>query len=374
MKKTLVVILLISFTAAFASPILQMNRAFNALSDLIPYVTNRSQFMEKKNAPVIKAKISELQKAFKDAKHDSLIKEDIFAPSYAVINESINDSLVAFNQGDKDFSHWRLKEITTHCLDCHTRLPENHTSSFQNGELQIDKSKFDNTYNLGLAQLIVRRYVDAKESFIKTIDEKMIKKEYTDLSLPFKQVLLIEAKVLKNTNNLIKFLESYSKRNELPEEIKTSIQKWLNRAHAWKKEEVLVSGIKNEKQLSLFLKNKVVPTKKYDLEEGHDVDLLIISGLLSNYLFENPTSLQAPEISYWLGRSEKYLKRDNFFGSGDRFLKQCIKKYPKNPIAKDCLLEYKESVEFDFTGSSGTNIPKDVEKELRDYEALIKTK
>ncbi len=108
------------------------------------------------------------------------------------------------------------------------------------------------------------------------------------------------------------------------------------------------------------------------MKNGYDVDLLLTSGLLSNYLFEHPTSRKAAEISFWIGWSEKYLKRESFFGSGDLFLKQCIKKYPKSPMAKECLKEYKESIEFEFSGSSGTKIPQDIKYEIDNLEILIK--
>lgn len=359
-------------SVAFATPILQMNKAFNALSDLIPYITDQSRFQEKKNEKLVIEKISEMQKAFKEARHDSLLKEDIFAPSYTLINESINGTLLAFKDNKKDYAHWRIKEITGLCIDCHTRLPTSYSSSFQNGELTIDKNKFDRIYNLGIGQMIVRRYVDAKMTFTQDIDEKILKKNFKDIDLPFKQLLLIDTKVLNNPGNLIAPLETYLGRKDLPEELKKTLSDWVKRLKIWKEKTALKNKLNNDKELTSFIQKELVPLKKQGLTDGQDVDLLIVSGILSRFSFENPHSKLAPEISYWLGWSEKYLKRENFFGSGDLFLKQCIKRYPKNPIAKECLTEYKESVEFDFSGSGGIDIPEDIKKELKDLEHRIK--
>ena len=359
--------------SASAGPVLQMNKAFVALSDLIPLITDRDQFMEKKNEKLITEKITELKSAIITAKHDSLIKEDLFAPSYTLINENIGGSLEAFKLGNKDYAHWRLKEITSLCIDCHTRMPISHASSFQNGELAIDETKFENIYNLGIAQLIVRRYTDAKGSFTRSIQDKLIKKDIKDIILPFKQILLIDAKVFKNPDNLTAFMGEYKSREDLPEEVRGSISSWLVRLKHWKGNKMLMLGLKNDKEVERFIAKELAPLKKKSIYAGgYDVDLLISSGLLSNYFFENPNSTKAAEISYWLGWAEKYLKRENFFGSGDLFLKQCIKHYPKNPTAKKCLEEYKDSVEFEFSGSAGTSIPKDVQKELDDLEKLIK--
>lgn len=376
MFKPLSVSLILLVTGTIiAAPVLQMNRAFMALTELIPFITEREKFMERKNDPVIIGRITELQAAFKSVKHETVLKEDLFAPSYALINENISSSLEAFKNGEKDYAHWRLKEITSHCLDCHTRMPISYASSFQNGDLAIDQSKFENAYNLGIAQLIVRRYADAKASFTRSIQEKLIKKEFKEIALPFKQILLIETKILKSPENLNAFLSQYGKTKELPQDLLKLMSDWQKRISHWKGNRLLTEGLKSDKEVETFIAEELEPLKKKSFYSGgYDVDLLIASGLLSNFLFENPASKKAPEISFWLGWAEKYLKRENYFGSGDLFLKQCIKRYPTHPIAKNCLAEYKESVEFEFSGSSGMNIPSDIQKELKDLGKLIKVK
>lgn len=372
MKRTGLLLILALSTAAIAGPVLQMNKVFNALSDLVPFISNKNAFMEKKNEKVITDKISEMQKAFKLARHDTLLKEDLFAPSYKLVNESIQGSLEAFKNGKKDYAHWRLKEVTSICLDCHTRLPISYSSSFQNGELRIDPKKYEHPYNLGVAQMIVRRYVDAKTSFTNDIERRLLKKEVSEIHLPLKELLAIDVKVLKNPGNLILPMEEYLKRKDLPDEMKSRITEWLPRLKVWSGKAVLKKEPSSDKELEAFIKTEVAPLKQRNIDRSLDVDLLAVSGILSNYSFLHTNTKLAPEISYWLGWSEKLLKRENFFGSGDLFLKQCIRRYPKNPIAKKCFEEYKESVEFDFSGSSGTDIPEDVKAELEELKAKIK--
>jgi TolA-binding protein len=376
MKQSLIFLSIITLcTSVLAGPILEMNRAFNALSDLVPYLTNREKFMDKKNEPFIDTKMEELKQAFKLAKHEPLLKTDLFAPSYALINENIAESQKAFKTGHKDYSYWRLKEITSRCIDCHTSMPISHSSSFQNGELAVDVSKYENAYNLGLAQIIVRRYADAKQSFTKDVDDKFIKNQPQEVLLPLKQLVLIETKVLKNPQNIQSTLKQYQLKKNLPQEVKSSIDAWLVRLKHWEKNPVLTKKLHTNKEVEAFIKNEMEPLQKRKyLDQSNEIDLLFSSGLLSNFLFENPNSKKVPEISYWLGWTEKRLKRESFFGSGDLFFKQCIKRYPKHPIAKKCFEEYKESVEFDFSGSDGLHIPADVQNEMDDLNKLIKKK
>ncbi len=374
MKNALLLCLLIG-TSAIAGPVLQMNRAFLALSELIPYLSDAKKFKEKANRPIIEKNIRELGEAFKDARHVSLLKEDLFAPSYAVIRENVDQSLAAFKKGDADFAHWRLQEITGQCLDCHTRLPPSYASSFQNGEMTVDAKKFKDPYDLGVALMIVRRYTDAKASFTRAIQDSLIKREDRDIDLPFKQILLMGTKVLKDPENQIAFFADYVKNEKLPPEMKERLSLWISDLKEWKNEPALKAGFRTDKDVELFINKKMKPLTVQMLFDGsRDVDLLLASGLLSHYFFENPETKLAPDLSFWLGWSEIYLKREEFFGSGDRFLKQCVRRYPKSPIAKQCFDTYKENVEFEFSGSAGTNVPADVRAELKQLEALMNKK
>lgn len=356
-----------------ASTILPMNRAFTALTELLPFIQDQASFLDKANEPVIEEKLLQLDKTLKTAKHETLLKHDLFAPSYALITENISESVKAFKAGKKSYSHWMLQELTTLCLDCHTRMPESHASSFQSGELQLEQAKFKTPYSLATAQLIVRRYTDAKNTFLRDIQDKLIKKDFDNLLLPFQQILLIDTKVQRDPEGMEKTIDLYLKKETIPDSMKKVLKRWNQRLVFWKKDLFYKNGIRNDQELKLFIKNKLTPLKKTSyLDEGHQVDFLMASGLLSHYFFINQDTQMAPEISYWLGLLEKRLKRSNFFGSGDYFLKQCIRKYPQYPAAKECLNEYKESVEFDFSGSGGTLIPPEVQKEIEEFDKLLK--
>ncbi len=374
MKQILPVVIFFSLSA-IATPILQMNKALMALTELLPFITDEASFKEKKHEKKISESMQELEAAFRSAKHDKLIKSDLFAPSYAVITEELGEAGRAFKNQKKDFAHWRLKEITSHCLDCHSRLPEEVASSFQTGDLQLDKTLFENPYNLGVAQLIVRRAVDAKWTFTKVIDESFVKKDFRDLKRSLKQLLLIDVKFLKNPGNLIPPLKEYLTKENLPNEEAEMIKAWIPRLEAWEKKKILEKGLKSEAQVKELISQELMPLrKKSSLTDAESVDLLAASGLLSNYFYAHPKSTLAPELNFWLGWSEKFLKRDLFFGSGDYFLKQCVRRYPQSKMAKDCYEEYEESVNFDFSGSSGTNIPEDVQAQLNELKRLMKKK
>ncbi|MFP5384754.1 MAG: hypothetical protein ACLGHN_01655 [Bacteriovoracia bacterium] len=369
MKKHLFLITVTS--TVLAGPILQMNKAFNSLSGIMPYVLNEESFKDKKNEKEIRKGFSELNSSLKLAGHDSLIKHDLFAPSYALLKQNVEESSKSFNRGKKDFALWQLKEGLSMCLECHSRIPTDHPSSFQNGELTVNHEQWKNPYDLGIAYLIVRRYVDAKAQFMRSIQDHLIKKEEKEILQPFQQILFIQTRIMKDPQGMITIIDDFINKKKLPPYINNTLGSWKKRLQTWETEKV-VTGIKNEKELGDFIKRRLEHMKKESFNDVHKVDILLSSGLISSYFFMNQDTASAPVLSYWLGWMEKRLKRDQFLTSGDLYLKQCVRKYPTHPIARECLQEYQESVEFDFSGSSGTHIPKEIQEELDKLKKLIK--
>ncbi len=375
MKKApvLLISLTISVIALASSTITPMNKAFNSLGELLPYLTDESKFKDKKNEETILQHIKEIDQAFKVAKHGELLKKDIFAPSLALIRDNISNSREAFLNGKKDYAHWRMKEITNQCLDCHTRLPSTHPSSFQEGFQFIDSKKIPDAFNLGITYLIVRQYPEAKTAFTRKIDESFLKSDIKEVMPSLKQLLMIHTKIMKEPEQMLTLITHYETKKGFTQADRELFKSWKERLAVWKENPATKNPLDTESETSEFVVKSVKPLfSKDDLYLGKfDVDLLMVSGLLSNYLFENPESKLAPEVLYWIGLSEKYLRREEFFGTGDLLLKECVRRYSLSPVAKKCYQEYKDSMEFEFTGSRGTQIPVEVKKELEELEKLL---
>jgi hypothetical protein len=336
---------------------------FTSLVNLNPYLFNESAFKEKTNQEKIKNNIADLNKYFIEAGHDSLLKHDLFAPSYQLALQSLQESQKAFENNRKEHARWLLKETISLCLDCHTRLPTTHASGFQAADVVLDKDPASTFYDIGISYLIVRKYADAEEQFNQSIQQKLSKKDFDKIILPFQQILLIETKIKKDPKKMISVIEGYLKIKPLPEVLVEELKTWKQRLALWQGEKSL-SKINNEDELKSFINRRLLPLKNDSFADSHKVDYLFSSGILSNYFFKNQKTTMATEINYWVGWLEKRLKREEFLSSGDLFLKQCMKKYHKHPIARECLSEYEESLQFDFTGSSGTHIPRDLQQEL----------
>lgn len=342
-----------------------MNKAFDALQELLPSLAQKEKFEDKKNEAQIAAQLKQLDEAFALAKHSSTLKQDVFAPTLELIRKEIADSRSAFREGNKDYSWWRLRSVTAECLTCHTRLPKDLPSSFESGERFVDEKKFSRPFDLGMAQFLVRQYPQAKQSFTRAADEALVKKEYRDILPALRQLLAIELKIRKDPAQMLKIVDFYLAKPSIPKDDRATLQSWQKQLTERKRRPVK-EALGNDQEFVSFMESFMKPLfKEQDLYVGaRDVDLLLAAGLLSNFMVVNPESPKAPEAMYWLGLSEKYLERESFFSAGDAFLKNCVLRYPKHPVAKKCYEEYRESLIFNYSGSRGTDLPQDLEDEL----------
>src|SRR5690606_30243537 len=116
-----------------------------------------------------------------------------------------------------------LREITTQCLDCHSKLPENHPSSFQLRTKALNEKQFDDPYYLGLAQMIVRQYDRAHKTFEKDIELKLKNNKTENLDKEIKQLLVINVKIRNKVQDIEKAFKKYLKSPNLPNELKNDL-------------------------------------------------------------------------------------------------------------------------------------------------------
>ena len=57
-----------------------------------------------------------------------------------------------------------------------------------------------------------------------------------------------------------------------------------------------------------------------------------------------PSSGQTPELLYSLGQLEETLGDRYVFSLSPLYFKECVSRYPKSPVARDCLEKYKRQL------------------------------
>ena len=84
-----------------------------------------------------------------------------------------------------------------------------------------------------------------------------------------------------------------------------------------------------------------------------------------------PKSNTAPELLYYLSVVDKQLNFNYLYSLSSLYLKQCVAQHSKSVMAKKCFNKYKSDIEFGYTGSAGTFIPKDEKDEIKRLQKYI---
>jgi hypothetical protein len=354
-----------------------MHGFYGHLVKLKPFFVAPGEFEKKENHKEISGHLNSLEKEIKGA-----MKGKVFAsPGQKISLESfqthVSEMKNVFDSGNKAYAHWMLVSSTSLCMSCHTQLPQSKDSKFgmvsDYTGLSADKIFGEAEFNF-----ISRRFDLALKGYMMLIDgysKNQLAPELLDRSV--RRVVSIYARVKRDpVGGSLQFERLYKNKN-LPKFIQDNSKAWMGLFNIWKKEGKDEISKMTGKEVVAFA-NKHMKKGLWDkmIEAGDPrvVTNLRVSGVLYEYLFQHPTGPETPEILYLLARAEYALGSDFFFSLSDLYLKECIVTYPKSEIAKECYREYEESVVVSYSGSSGTHLPADVQKNLRRLKSMVYSK
>lgn len=364
-----------------------MHQALDSLIHLIPY-NSELKFNDANNTKIIDFHLNRIANAFKSAKHIKDFKSPSFTPNYQVIKEHLDDTIMAFNNNNKVFARLRFNATTSICMSCHTQLPQDQMTSYLLNSEKVNRNYFANEYEHGNFQFLIRSYHSAISTYKRAIRERIAKRDdllkiqnilgenYNQfdkiLFNTFKKILIIYTRILRQPESAIELFNKYIGDKKIPHYIQQDLKNWIQQLERWKGNKDIQKKYTQDEQLQAFINKYVSPLENQSAMSGdYDIDLLITSGVLSNYLHQNPKTKFTGDILYLEGIAENRIDKNIFFTLGDLYLKECILRYPKTPIAKKCFNEYKEEITLRYTGSIGTNIPNNKKRELEKLKKLI---
>lgn len=318
-----------------------MNKMFDGLIKLLPYMASEESFKSPGNEKVIKENINQLYKTFNAVKHEAIMEKDLYSPVWNVTKDELQSIKDNFDYKNKSYALIKLRELSSQCIDCHTR---SSSANAFNENWILEKSDFKNFYEQGVANLIVRQYGKAREAFVNSIEENLKNGDIEEIEPSLRQVLLIDLRARKRPEALMNFLEGYLKNKKIQGTVRVYLNAWIDRLKYWNINHPVISEPRTEPELTAFGEKFLDFEKLENLKAGKEIDLLIIDGILSRYLIETPHTAKSAQLNYWLGKIGIMLEKEGFFKTGAPFLKQCITKYKGNVIAPKCFEEYEKWV------------------------------
>lgn len=358
-----------------------MSNVYDSYLKIIPYIystDNKYSSLkikkDKKEKEELIKNLTDLSVYFQSARHAEFFQRPGFKPSLEAINKHLEETIISVQSDSYLFAQKRLNVIGALCVSCHSQLP--HSVSRNTFGENINKEKrerFDSDFSYGNYLYLVRRFEESKNYFEKAIEAAL--KTTSNISnreviSSLRRIISIDTKIKFDYLKARAFIDKWEKDTRLSMNDKKMVKRWGESLKKWKGFDPT-----SIKSMPIFIEKNLSPLdmKKEIVFMGEeDITFLIASGVILNFLFENPQTDLAPELLYWLSLAENRLSYTYFFSLGDLYLKDCITKYPTSAYAKKCYQEYADSIEFAYSGSSGTDIPIAEKRELMKLKALLK--
>lgn len=366
-----------SFQAEEQARALMVN-VYDSYVKIIPYAYSKnnkiSELKNKKEKQELLNNLRDLSLLFTNAKHANFFQRPGFRPSLETIKNHLEETIFSVEADNFIFAQKRLNIIGALCVSCHSQLPESVTKKSFKKNIKIEnRDRFDSDFSYANYLYLVRQFDDSKKYFEKSLEEVLgnsISSNSQEVVFSLRKILSIYTKIKFNYEAANAFIEKWKVDSRLSLNNKNMIARWGASLKTW--EGFDSSSLKS---MSGFIEKYLAPLdfkKELVFTGEEDVSLLISSGVLFNFLVENPRTELAPEILYWLSLAEHKMNQTYFFSLGDLYLKDCIKKYPSSPYAKKCYQEYEDSLKSGYSGSGGTDIPAEELKELIKLKKLLR--
>lgn len=339
-----------------------MEQIVAAFSELERFTVSQEKFMDSANDAAIRSALGSLgtnfYEVFKSSAHGNRADPG-FQLTLRIVDEMLNDARNRFNEGKKGYALWRLRTTANHCVTCHTRyeIPAPFVGATLPDELKDDYAK-------GEFYLATRQFELASQFFMRAAKTPVNKRSRLDA---LRQWLIIQTRVAPDPKGALLNLRKFTSQTKLNSLELETVSDWSQSLARWQDEKVVQVDpiVKAESLVRQGLGSN-------DLLYANvgAVELLRATSLLHKMLEDKTTKEDKGRALYLLGLA--YSRLPLFFlpELPEMFLEQAIREVPGSDDARRAYKLYTEEVTLGYTGSSGTELPDDVQLRFRELYDL----
>jgi hypothetical protein len=281
-----------------------------------------------------------------------------------------NEAVVRFRQGRYEGTRFLVDQLMNNCFACHTRLPSDRP--FQLGERFLEETPVESLTAPELARLQVtmRQFEDALSTFKRYFESTTVPAAQIATSPAFENYLRVCLRVEDDCARAISTFELFRRRPDVPPYLDARLRAWSEDLERLKKKRK--QGERNPLARGRELIRDGQYHNAFPTDPRGAVRFVAATGYLNRYLETSPTDRdRLAEAYYLLGVAESYISPTYWRSQSDVLLERAIRMSPHSVygrMAFDFLEEYTAS---GYTGSSGVNIPPEVQERLDELRSLV---
>jgi len=348
-----------------------MTKIGHSMEQLFPILFDNKKFAKPENLKNVSQTISQLQGYFKTAQPHFDSKSLTYRISFEVIEKQLNDAAIAIKYNNENYARNIMKDFVSVCTSCHTQ--DSKLRTLFSG---IGRNHFNSDLQFAEFNYMTRNYPSAIEGYNKYLSKNPHMSE-ADLMTIMKRILTINVQIYNRPENAVKELDKLKTYPGHTTFSAKNLQEWLAGLKDLEKQKASSVTIKDFKQIKVYVRKILGPLQdpgSADFPSKKEkVARVWLRGLLYHYLNTSPPKDEIPEILYWLAIVDRSVNYSFYYSLADMYLKECMLHYTSHPYAQKCYNEYESYITFSYSGSRGTDIPDDIQQELKALKVRVFT-
>lgn len=355
----------------------RMRQLASVIVNVLPLTTSSRDFNDPKNKDTLKTATDELVRLTSEivketekpgTKNNPHLKDPLFAvlaKGFAEDSEAIQQIL---KTNDTSYAQHLLRTSTTYCMTCHARTDSENSFRFPVFPKALVKLSLIDQMKLYAATRHFDTAIQVFEAYLITSEaENLTPFELERLS---KLAIVIAIRAENSPERALSITKQLKNAKNVTPSFKREILAWESGI------EKLKSPVKPGNDLATaksLIETASLAKQNSDSKES-EIAYLRASSILHHLLSSNTKSSEMAEALYLLGTAYDNLEPLGFWSTSEIYFEACIRKAPHSALANKCFERFQDVIVLGYTGSSGTNIPKNVRSRIEMLKSLAEQK
>jgi hypothetical protein len=334
---------------------------------VLPLSVSDEQFRDPASAPEVRAALERIAAgASMLGEHIVTTRGEGFQFLGHELEQTARETVRAYDLGRYDVAEYQVHRMTEYCVACHSRLPSDIDSPLAEDFIDGTDLTVMPLQERAKLQLATRLFDDALASYEALLASPV--EHPATLLGPLTDYVTVSIRVKNDPSRPIPVLEDFAARADLWEYLRLDVERWLADLRELEGKPEPPATLKAGRDRIEHAKRSI----HFPADRRALIDYVVASAILHRYLESGPTQAgQAAEAYYLLGMTESRIGRNYWISQADFYLETAIRLAPAEPFALDAYALLEEETVLGYTGSSGTHLPEDVAKRLKELRALI---
>jgi len=341
------------------------------IMELQPYMTSEKSFATPKARKSIQSRLDQLEKLSHSLHQYDRLKTPNFHISALLLEEELQEAASSYRKSNFSYSRRMLNQSLYGCGSCHMQITPSGNPQWKFEASKIKGSEFERAEFL----FATRQYDQSLKlynSIVDNYDKKANDEGNFELEKSIKRIIGIGIRIKRDPLTTSASVARVTKLQKAPGALKKDASLWSAQLTALQSMKKIDAKKSTADQLINYVATKVqLEDERPTIGDDQMILALYLSGLLYDYINSHPDTELKAGILYWLGVLDSRVDDSFQYDLSNLYLRECILRFPKDPVARSCYREVEEQTLLSYTGSSGINVPDDVRADLDQLRSLI---